>query len=184
MNYKSGFPSLWRKFVLSKAEVMESTIGVFKSHKEALAAIELLQEKGFPIKQLSLIGKADLIDDHMHIRSNELLKEAPVSIGAVVGPVVGLLAGMGIFAVPGLGFIFGAGALVGAFAGFDLGLVGGGIITLLMTLGIKKDFAVRYHEHLKENRFLVIAQGNETEVGHAKNILDTYKDLIEVHHHK
>jgi len=70
-----------------------------------------------------------------------------------------------------LGFIFGAGAVVGALAGFDLGLVGGGIISILTAIGIKKDKVVKYSKHINEGNFLVIAQGNEAEVEKAKSIL-------------
>jgi hypothetical protein len=162
---------------------MKSTIGIYESHKSAIEALEELQREGYPVSHLSLLGRADLIDDHIHVRSNELLKEAPVSIGVVLGPVLGVLTGVGILAIPGLGFLFGAGALIGAFAGFDIGLVGGGIISLLTTLGIQKDYAIRYHEHLKVNRFLVIAQGNETEVMKAKEILHSHGKQLELECH-
>jgi hypothetical protein len=162
---------------------MKSTVGIFDSHKEALKAVEELQNAGFPVKQLSLVGRADLIDDHMHLRSNELIREAPVSVGIILGPIIGVLSGVGILAIPGLGFLFGAGALVGAFAGFDLGLVGGGLISLLTSVGIQKEFAVKYHEHLKVNRYLVIAQGNESDVESAKNYLEKHGRQLELHCH-
>ncbi len=162
---------------------MKSTIAIYDSHKKALEAIEELQNSGYPVTKLSLVGKADLIDDHIHVRSNDILKDAPVSIGVVLGSVLGVLSGVGILSIPGLGFLFGAGALVGAFAGFDIGLVGGGIISLLTTIGIQKDFAVKYHEHLKINRFLVIAQGNEDDVQKAKQIIHSHGKHIEMECH-
>lgn len=162
---------------------MKSTIGVYDSHTKALDAVNELVNSGYPSKQLSLIGKAELIDDHLHVRSHEALKEAPVSIGVVTGLILGILAGAGIFAIPGLGFLVGAGAVVGGIAGFDFGLVGGGIISLLATLGIKKDQAVKYHEHLKVNRFLVIAQGSEDEVKHALSILQAHGQHSELNSH-
>jgi hypothetical protein len=162
---------------------MNATIGVYDSHKKALRAVEELQQAGYPVTQLSLIGKADLIDDHLHIRSNELIKEAPVSIGIILGPLLGVLTGVGILAIPGLGFLFGAGALVGAFAGFDIGLVGGGLISLLTTIGFQKDIAIKYHEHLKVNRFLVVAQGDEKEVKKAKEILHEHGTQMELNCH-
>lgn len=153
---------------------MQSTIGVYNSHKTALEAVSELVNAGFPAKQLSLIGKVELIEDHLHVKSNEMLIDAPVSVGVVSGSILGILAGAGIFAIPGLGFLMGAGAIIGAIAGFDFGIVGGGIVSLLLTLGVNKDHAVKYHEHLKVNRFLVIAQGDEEEVKKAKMILDTH----------
>jgi uncharacterized membrane protein len=150
---------------------MESTVGIYESHKTALDAIEVLKNKGFPVKQLSLIGEAIIIDDQMHIKSNDSIKNAGVSAGVVLGTTIGVLSGVGIFAIPGLGFIFGAGAVVGALAGFDIGLVGGGIVSLLTLLGLKKDNVIKYKEHLDKGNFLVIAQGNEKEVEKANDIL-------------
>jgi hypothetical protein len=162
---------------------MNTTIGVYASHEKAIEAIEELQRAGYPVQQLSLLGKAEIIDDHMHVSRNKWIQDAPVSIGVILGPILGILTGVGIFAIPGFGFIFGAGAVIGAFAGFDLGLVGGGVVSLMVTLGIKKDIAIKYHEHLKEKRFLVIAHGNEEEVKKAKEILHGHKDYIEVNSH-
>lgn len=150
---------------------MKSTVGIYDSHETAINAVEVLKNKGFPVNQLSLMGQAKIVDDHMRVKSNEPIKNAGVSVGIILGSTLGILSGAGVFAIPGLGFIFGAGAVVGALAGFDIGLVGGGIVSILTTIGIKKDKVVKYSEHLNEGKFLVIAQGNEKEVEEAKRIL-------------
>ena len=162
---------------------MNTTVGVYATHEKAIEAIQELQEAGYPVQQVSLIGKAEIIDDHMHVSQNNWIENTPVSIGAILGPILGILTGVGIFAIPGLGFIFGAGAAIGALAGFDIGIVGGGIVSLLTTLGIKKDVAIKYHEHLEEKRFLVIAKGNEEEVNLAKKILHEHNGSLEVNCH-
>ena len=77
-------------------------IGVYDSHTIALEAVNELVNAGFPAKQLSLIGKAELIDDHLHVKSNNILIEAPVSIGVVTGSILGILAGASVFAIPGM----------------------------------------------------------------------------------
>ena len=73
------------------------------------------------------------------MKSFEPVKNAPVVIGSIIGPTLGVMTGLGIFTIPGFGLLYGAGAIIGAIAEFDLGLVSGGLITLPMTLGIKKD---------------------------------------------
>lgn len=150
---------------------MKSTVGIYDLHKTALDAVEVLKIKGFPVNQLSLIGQAKIVNDNIRIKSKEPLKNAGVSIGVVLGTTLGVLSGAGLFAIPGLGFIFGAGAVVGALAGFDIGLIGGGIVSILTAIGIKKDKVIKYSEHLNEGKFIVIAQGNEAEVKKAKSIL-------------
>jgi hypothetical protein len=156
---------------------MKTTIGVYDSHKTALNAIEALKNKGFPVNQMSVIGKVKIVNDNLQVKSREPIKNAGIGIGVVLGSALGLLSGAGIFAVPGLGFIFGAGAVIGTIAG---GLVGGGIISLLSTIGIKKDKVVKYKEHLEEGKFLVIAQGNKNDLEDAKTTLHNCGEHLEL----
>ncbi len=114
-----------------------------------------------------------MVDDHIKIKSMEPVKNAPLLLGVGTGTIVGLLTGIGAFAIPGFGFLYGAGALIGAFAGFDLGLVSGGIISLLATAGIKKERVIKCNEHLNEGRFLVIINGPLDEIEKAEHILHT-----------
>lgn len=162
---------------------MEQTVGVYPSHQHALKAVEALIEHGFHKENISIIGQAELIDDTLQIKSGELIQEAEVSIGVAAGSVLGVLTGIGIFAIPGLGFLYGAGALIGAIAGFDFGLIAGGVVALLTSIGIKKEHVIRIHEHLKEGRFLVIVQGQHKEVHEAREILHGHGTHIELHIH-
>ena len=70
-------------------------------------------------------------------------------------------------------FLYGAGALVGALAGFDLGIIGGGVGAVLAKLGIgeQPEDHETFGKHLQEGRILVTAQGTEEELNHAKEIL-------------
>lgn len=150
---------------------MEAKIKVFNTHAEALKAAEVLIENGVDAKSISLIGKAELVDDHIHVRSTEPIKDAPALLGAGAGAIVGLLTGLGVFAIPGFGILYGAGAVIGAIGGFDIGLVGGGIATLLTSLGINKDHVVRYHEHLNEGKFLLMIHGDAAQVEKVEQLL-------------
>jgi uncharacterized membrane protein len=162
---------------------MKSTVGVYESHEKALEAVKILQDAGFPAKQLSVIGQAEIVEDHMRIKSRDAASNVGVSVGAVAGPVVGILTGAGVFAVPGFGFLFGAGAVLGALVGFDFGIISGGIVSLLTTLFTNKDKVVKYHEHLKEGKFLVIANGSDEEVKKAQGVLENFGSHIELNTH-
>ena len=156
---------------------MNTTIGVYASHEKAIEAVQELKRAGYPVQQVSLIGKAAIIDDLIHVTHNRWVKNAPVIIGAIFGPILGILTGVNIFAIPALGFLFGIGAVLGALAGFSLGIAGGGVVTLLATLVIKSRSVLKYHEHIEEKGFQVIAHGNNEEVNKAKEILDSHKKL-------
>lgn len=155
---------------------MKATIGVYHSHNEAIEAIRELKSAGYTDKQLSLIGKAESINDEVIFKNSKLMNIAGTEVGitTVVGSALGVLTGVGLFAIPGVGFLFGAGALVGAIAGFDFGLISGGIISGLTMAGMGDIDKEEYETHLKEGRFLVIAQGNEEEVHRAKDILHSH----------
>ncbi len=82
-----------------------------------------------------------------------------------------------IYAVPGLGFLFGAGAVVGALGGLDLGIIAGGIGSILVSLGIKEDYAIKYEEHIKSGKYLVFVNGSDNDISKAKKILDSEYSL-------
>lgn len=149
---------------------MNSTIGVYKTHDDAIEALRELKNAGYNTKHVSLIGKAEKSGQ------GELINIAgtEVGIGALAGSAIGILTGVGLFAIPGLGFLFGAGALVGAIAGFDFGLLGGGIVSALTLSGLHKEIGEEYDVAIKQGRFLLIAQGNDEEVEKAKTILETH----------
>jgi uncharacterized membrane protein len=150
---------------------MKKSISVFDSHDEALRALEALRERGVDMSKVSLVGRAEVIDDNIHVKSNSALIAAPVAVGTVLGTTLGLLTGVGMFAIPGLGVLFGAGAVVGALAGLQLGVVTGGLTTILVELGVKEDH-ISYEQHLKEGRFLMLYNGTEEEIEHVERIIE------------
>ena len=91
-----------------------------------------------------------------------------------------MLTGMKIFAIPGLGFLYGIGAGLGALAGFSLGIVCGGAISLFSILVIKSHALLKYHEHIVEKGFQVIAHGTMEDANRAIKILDGNKNKIEI----
>jgi uncharacterized membrane protein len=160
---------------------MTSTIGVYNTHDLALKGVDQLQQAGFSEKQISVVGQVELVDDHLHVKHNEDLNMAPISVGVAAGATLGLLTGLGLFAIPGLGFLFGAGAIVGAFAGLDIGALGGAMVSVLGKVGVHNDHVVKYEEHLKSGKFLVVVQGNTDEIKHAKEVLQAHGALVEEH---
>jgi uncharacterized membrane protein len=162
---------------------MKSVVGVYESHIQAIDAVKELKAAGYPVKNISLLGKAIVPEDHRFLKSNKIVEEAEVSVGVVTGAVLGVLTGVGIFAIPGLGFLYGAGALIGAIAGFDIGLVGGGLVAILTSVGIDEIHSHRYDQLISENKFIIIIQGNEGEITHARELLHTQSHHMDVNSH-
>lgn len=159
---------------------MNSKVALYDSHEKAIKAVEKLKEKGFPVNNISLIGKAEITDNHMHIKSMDAIERTPALIGAGAGTLVGILTGLGVFAIPGFGFLYGAGVIVGAIGGFDLGIIAGGLGSVLATVGIKDEHVLKYEEHLKEGKFMVLVSGSLEEIELAEHILHTEGTHLEL----
>lgn len=156
---------------------MKSTIGIYETHTQAMQALEALNAAHFPLKNISLVGNAELVNDHLHVKTN-YLKEIGASIGVVTGTVLGVLTGIGVFVVPGFGFLYGAGAIVGAAAGLDFGIIGGGLLAILAIYGVEKEQSIAYDEHLKEGKWMVVAQGDDAQLNKAMDILQANSRFI------
>ncbi len=156
---------------------MNAAIGVYDSHEKAIEAVRQLKARGYPIKQLSIIGKAEIeevVDSDLHVQPKNPISLTGVGIGTTLGATLGVLTGVGLFAIPGLGFLYGAGAVVGAIAGIDFGLIGGGIASVFATVGLKDEDAKKYQENLAEGKFIVVAHGDKDEVSRALSLLETH----------
>lgn len=152
---------------------MNAAIGIYDNHDLAVEAVQMLKDDGYPVSQLSIMGlmETEEVDNKMHVSPKSPLKTTGVGAGTILGTTLGVLTGIGMFAIPGVGFLYGAGALVGAIAGFDIGLIGGGIASALATVGVKDEMAKKYHDALAAGKYLVIAHGNQADVDKAKGLL-------------
>jgi hypothetical protein len=159
---------------------MKTLIAIFQKHNKAIEAVKILKGREIPEKDLSLLGKTEIPNEDVKTFSDKILSEGPITAGVVIGPVLGVLAGVGVFAIPGLGFLFGAGALVGALAGLNLGLAGGGIVTLLTSLGVDESHHLKFEEHLKKGKVLLIAKGEKKTVDKAADILEDFNQHEEL----
>ncbi len=161
--------------------IMKSTIGIYASHEKAEAALNELKTSGFPASQLSILGKADVKNNHVHVNTNNTVEEVEVGLGIAAGSILGLLTGVGVFVIPGLGFLYGAGALIGAFAGFNFGAIAGGITSVLTGIGVTEVNSLIVEKHLNEGKFIVFAQGDDEQIQQAKHVLHTQGLSLELY---
>ena len=159
---------------------MKSQVAVYDTHQKAIDALDKLKEASFSMEKTSLLGQAIIVDDHVHVKSHADDNLKVTAAGVVAGSTLGILTGLGIFAIPGLGFLFGAGAIVGGIAGLELGVVGSALFSLFSTIGFKKEEIVKYEEHIKEGKFLVIVRGSLEEIEKAEHILHTEGTHLEM----
>jgi hypothetical protein len=164
-----------------------SIVAIYPSHTAAEAAVKELQQSGFDMKKLSIIGRDYHTNEHVvgYYNIGDRMKVWGKA-GAFWGGFWGLLFGSGFFWVPGLGPLLVAGpvvswligALEGAVVVGGLSAVGAG----LFGLGIPKDSILRYETAIKTDKFVLIVHGSPDETTHAKEILTRSKpDSLEHH---
>lgn len=73
-----------------------------------------------------------------------------VTTGGVIGGTLGLLAGIGALAIPGIGPFIAAGPIMAALAGLGVGGAVGGLVGALVGMGIPEYEAKRYEGRVKD----------------------------------
>jgi len=111
--------------------------------------------------------------DFAHEVNTKAPEGAAVGVGAggMVGGTLGLLAGIGLLAIPGLGPFIAAGPIMAAPSGMAVGAAVGGITGALVGMGIPEIEAKRYEDKIKGGNILISAHSeSSTEVTRAKEI--------------
>lgn len=96
-----------------------------------------------------------------------------VGAGGVAGGVLGLLAGIGALAIPGVGPLIAAGPIMAALSGAAVGAAVGGIGGALIGMGIPEFEAKRYEDMVKGGNILMSAHSETSE--NTKRIKEIFK---------
>jgi hypothetical protein len=154
---------------------------LFDNYSDASNAVRELERLGVPHDDLSIManqrdhhdgttgttGIDDVNDDGDVTRG--------ASTGAVLGGVGGLLAGLGLLAIPGLGPIVAAGWLASTAVGAGIGAAGGaatgGIVGALKEAGHTDEEANVYSEGVRRGGTLVSARVDDALATEAEAVL-------------
>jgi hypothetical protein len=149
---------------------------LFDDYSDAKAAVTDLERLGVPHSDLSIVannthGDHDVSDVNAH---GDVTRGA--STGAALGGVGGLLAGLGLLAIPGLGPIVAAGWLASTAVGAAIGGVGGaatgGIVGALKNAGESEEDAHVYSEGVRRGGTLVSARVEDSLASEAEAVLN------------
>lgn len=146
----------------------ECVVGVYDSLKQAAQAIHILDRGGFPTRQVSVIASGRL-------DKPELVQNLPIAddslrdaaIGAGLGGILGVVAGIAATAVSGVGIVFALGPFAGGLTGATVGAYLGG----LAGWAVHHQHIEHYELCVKNGQVLVIAIGAPLELDHAERML-------------
>jgi uncharacterized membrane protein len=154
----------------------DSAVVIYDSHHEAEDAVRKLQQAGFDMKSLSIVGRDYHSEEHVTgFYNTGERKAAWGGMGAFWGGIWGLLFGAAFFWVPGIGPVMMAGPLISALVGgLEGAAVVGGLSALgaaLFSLGIPKNQVLRYETEIRAGKYMVVVHGTESEVLRARSVL-------------
>ncbi len=152
---------------------------LFDNYSDATAAVRELETLGVPHSDISIVANNihgehaghdhDGVNDHGDVTRG-------TSTGAVLGGAGGLLAGLGLLAIPGLGPIVAAGWLAATAVGAGIGAAGGAatgsIVGALKNAGHTEEEAHVYSEGVRRGGTLVSAKVADADVVQSEAVLD------------
>lgn len=152
---------------------MKTITGLFDTYSDAESAVYNLDSAGIPSDDISIVSNNS---DGRYDESNAAEGAGTgAGIGAAVGGTGGLLAGLGLLAIPGVGPVVAAGWLaataVGAVAGAAVGGATCGLIGALTEFGVPESDAHVYAEGVRRGGTLVTARVEDGRFAEAESIL-------------
>jgi hypothetical protein len=159
---------------------------LYNNYPDAEAAIKALEAAGVKHGDISVLasnadewykgnsGKPGTFPDRNLNNKDDRAEAAGAGagMGAVAGGAVGVLAGLGLMAIPGVGPIVAAGWLVSTLAGAAAGGAAGGVIGALTQAGVGKDEANIYAEGLRRGGAVVSARVADTDAARLRTVMD------------
>jgi len=153
-----------------------AVFGIYSTRKGVEDATDSLVKAGFPVSDISVLlpeslgGPKDM--------GTEKATKAPegtaagVTTGGLIGGTLGLLAGVGLLAIPGLGPFIAAGPIMAGLAGVGVGGAVGGVTGALIGMGIPEFEAKRYEGRLQKGGILLSVHCDTSEeIKRAKEVL-------------
>jgi hypothetical protein len=150
--------------------------GIFATRTSTETAADSLVKAGFPAADISVLlpeslGGANEMGTEKATKAPEGTA-AGVTSGGIIGGTLGVLAGVGLLAIPGLGPFIAAGPIMAGLAGLGVGGAVGGVTGALIGVGVPEFEAKRYEGRLKDGRILLSVHCDTSEeIKRAKDLL-------------
>ncbi len=159
----------------------QTVTALFDRYEAAAEAVRRIEAAGVPHDAISLLsndashsqyygaipGDADPMPDGQVSGAG-----AGASLGTLLGGGAGLLAGLGMLAIPGLGPVVAAGWLVAALVGAGVGAAAGGLVGSLTDIGVSETDAHAYAEGIHRGGTLLTVKGEPDVARRVGELLD------------
>ena len=163
---------------------------LYDKYDGGLSAVRELEAAGISSKDISLLANepgSDKAPDVKRVDSHGetagLHAEKDAAAGTVLGGGIGLLAGLGVLAIPGVGPVIGLGWLaataLGAATGMAVGAATGGIVGSLVAEGFPLTDAHVYAEGLRRGGTLLSVRASDGMSAKIETILDRH-DAVDI----
>src|SRR6202166_2969474 len=148
---------------------------LYTSVEHAERAVDTLIAAGFANSSISVLTPdTSSTRDFAHHKDTKAPEgtAAGVTTGGVIGGTLGVLAGVGALAIPGVGPFIAAGPIMAGLAGLGVGGAVGGLVGALIGMGIPEYEAKRYEGRVKDGGILLSVHCDDPDwVKRAKDIL-------------
>lgn len=144
----------------------KSIIGIATSREQVETVVNDLQASGIPTADLSvLLPESGGIPDTGTVKATKAPEGATTGAvsGGVAGGTLGLLAGIGTLAIPGVGPFIAAGPIMAALSGVALGATAGGVVGALVGMGIPELEAKVYKDRIEKGGYLVAVHVSDSD---------------------
>lgn len=148
---------------------------LFERYADAEAAIGQLEAAGIPHADIAILASRSQDAPHVSPPGTSPVAgetEADTAgatgagtgatVGGLIGGGAGLLAGLGMLAIPGLGPVVAAGWLVAGLTGAGIGAAAGGLAGGLTGAGLSESEAAAYAEGVRRGGTLVTVRTDDT----------------------
>ena len=152
-----------------------AVFGIYRNSMAAERAVDRILAAGFSNNDISVLLPDNESSKEFAHEKNTKAPEGTttgVAAGGVVGGTLGVLAGIGTLAIPGVGPFIAAGPIMAGLAGLGVGGAVGGLIGALVGMGIPEYEAKRYEGRVKDGGVLLSVHCDGShEVARAKDLL-------------
>ncbi len=155
---------------------MKTITKVYDSYEKAHQVVDELQAAGIAMASISVLASEQAVSKYEDAAGTT--EAGPgAGLGATVGGAAGLLAGLGLLAIPGLGPIVATGWLASTVAGAAAGGATGGILGSFMAAGVPEDHAHVYSESVRRGATVVSVRAEDYNIATVQSILDNFDPI-------